>query len=172
MKKSKSSFFDDIVDEGIKQAQLVQNNLDEIKSIFDELEASIQKSLGNDVSLVLETTSGMEIFFDILKNQPQSIDTYNLRGSLKIKRENKSLKICNWRKSKDGYPFVLIDQNSQYECIDKESLISSLGDIFSTGALWLKIKGTLFPLTTEVILDINPSNTDTTKNITDQTSKK
>ena len=139
----KKSTFDSIIKDGMRHADQVQCNIDEIQEVFKDLDTSIKKSLGDDFSISLMTPSGIELFFDMLLKQNKPDDAQVLRGSLVIKKNEEKLNICNWRQDKEGYPFVLIDQGSQYECLDKESLISALGEVFSSGSLWLKIRNNL-----------------------------
>lgn len=136
----KKNRFDSFLDNGLKEADKVESNLNEIYDVFKELDNSIKNKLGSEYSLVLETTSGAEIFFDIITKKMDKIENYELRGSLILKSAGNELKICKWRRTQDGYPFILINDMTQYECYEKDMLIESLGFIFSSGALWLKVK--------------------------------
>lgn len=139
----KKNTFDSIIKDGMRHADQVQCNLDEIQDVFKDLDSSIKKSLGDEFSIILMTPTGIELLFGMIMKQSKPDDAQILRGSLVIKRNEEKLSICNWRQDKEGYPFVLIDQGAQYECLDKESLILALGEIFSSGSLWLKIRNNL-----------------------------
>jgi len=135
--------FDSILDSGLEEADKVQSNLSEIYEVFNELDNSIKKKVGGEFSLILETTSGGEIFFDMITKKMDKLENYELRGSLILKSNVGALKVCKWRRTQNGYPLTLINDMTQYECYEKDTLIEALGDIFSSGALWLKVKKTL-----------------------------
>ncbi|WP_148242719.1 hypothetical protein [Enterobacter asburiae] len=139
----KQNAFDAIIKTGIRQADEVQSNLDEIQDVFKDLDTSIKKTLGSNFSIVLVTPSGIELFFNLILKQNIPDDPQVLRGSLIIKNKDEKVNICNWRQDREGYPFVLITQGTQYECLDKESLIIALSEIFSSGSLWLKIRNNI-----------------------------
>lgn len=130
--------FTKAIESGINEANQVERNFQEIKSVFSELDRQLKSQISEDISLEIESESGLQNFVKFILTQKISETTIN--GDITLSVSGRSTPVGRWIQDKNGYPFTLRMNNGSVDCWDKESLVQGLTELVSNPGFWLKYK--------------------------------
>jgi len=119
--------------EGIKAAEIANENKDEIQSVFEDLNNQLSSETERKLQIKIESHYENKLFESITeivrnkeKNTYETISAFNpLANSVS------SQKLARWKMSRHGYPCRIYFDNTELISEDKESLESNLQILLS-----------------------------------------
>ena len=118
--------------EGLTSANIVQNNIDEIGSVFIELNNQLNSATGGKVQIYIAGSGSVIAACNPL-----------------LKKDN-SKRLGQWSQHPKGYPCKITIGNTEYVCEDKEALELALANMLQDPSVGESLK-TLLSLTPEQI---------------------
>ncbi|MBY7924553.1 hypothetical protein KW453_20095 [Vibrio fluvialis] len=128
--------FDDLLLQGKSAADLVIQNNVEIKEVFAELEASLSRFLGLDITLDEEIEYEEAEFKNIFERRKET--GYKL-VFVRDKASNVRKYLMSIKRSADGYPIVVAYDRNQYVADDKNEFAQGVGRVISNAQVHLNL---------------------------------
>lgn len=131
------SRFKSSIESGIQNANNARRNINQINSIFDELNKEVKSHSKGEVSFVRVPAT----FLLALTRAASDKEPNNKFGSLSLRNSTGVQEtVAKWEEGPDGYPFIVEYNGDRNDCWDEESLVGILNEIVSAGSFWLTVR--------------------------------